>query len=182
MTGTRPANLSPTSQWRALKHQQAQYRPEKSLESEARALHSNSRLRRKEAFGAAEILDQKPRLKHRQEMGQKSVRSEYFWREDNLRGMMAWARVYVNHVWCRGGRSHPPMHSDSDNRNTWGGGHIALAAQHWVTYVREQDTHIVCKQKLLFCMRLITINHLTTLIKTNNTKIALVQPVPWFRI
>ncbi len=158
MTGTRPANLSPTSQWRALKHQQAQYRPEKSLESEARALHSNSRLRRKEAFGAAEILDQKPRLKHRQEMGQKSVRSEYFWREDNLRGMMAWARVYVNHIWSRGGLSHhQPMHSDSDNRNTWGGSHCVSYAALSYLWKRTRHTHILCKQKLLFCMRLITI-------------------------
>ncbi len=38
----------------------------------------------------------------------------------------------------------------------------------------RQEPLILCKQKLLFCMRLITINHLTTLIKTNNTKIALV--------
>ncbi len=27
-----------------------------------------------------------------------------------------------------------------------------------------QNTHILCKQKLLFCMRLVAINHLTALI------------------
>ncbi len=59
-------------------------------------------------------------------MGQKKRRSGCFWRGGNLRGKMAWTRVYVKHVWRRGSISrHLPMNWRdsiwaSDNRSHLG--------------------------------------------------------------
>ncbi len=65
---------------------------------------------------------------------EKNARSERFWIEENLTGKMARARVYVKHVWCKGGISrHQPMNRcdsirASDNRHTWGCPHCVSYA------------------------------------------------------
>ncbi len=78
----------------------------------------------------------------------KTARSECFWREENLRGKMARAWVYVNHVWRRGGISrHQPMNwrdsiRASDNRHTWGCSRcVKLRSVEW-TYEREHRSCI----------------------------------------
>ncbi len=79
----------------------------------------------------------------------KTVRSKRFWREENLRGKMARARVYVNHVWRWGGVSrHQPMNwhnsiSTSDNRHTWGCSHcVKLRSVEW-PYERQLNIRMI---------------------------------------